>query len=65
MGGNFCEKLVRVIRNTFCGSKFHGDSIVYADDVIRSLRLTVSTRGSSKVSTDFTSLASYSQLLPT
>ena len=35
MGGNFREKLVRVVRNNFCGSKFRGDSIVYADDIIR------------------------------
>ena len=41
MDGNFHEKLVRVIRNNFCGSKFCGDSIVYADDVIRSLQLMV------------------------
>ena len=32
--------------------KFHGDSIVHVDDVIRSLRLMVSARGSSEVSTD-------------
>ena len=48
MGANFREKLVRVIRNNF-----RGDSIVYVDDVIQSLRLTVSARGSSEVSTDF------------
>ena len=53
MGVNFREKLVRVVRNNFRGSKFHGNSIVYADDVIRSLRLTVNARGSSEVSTDF------------
>ena len=53
MGGNFREKLVRVIRNNFHGSKFRGDSITYADDVIRSLRLTVSVCSSSEVSTDF------------
>ena len=45
-GCKFCEKLVRVVRNHFRGSKFCGDSIVYADDVIRSVRLTVSARGS-------------------
>ena len=55
MGGNFREKLVRVVRNNFHGSKFCGNLIAYADDVIQSLRLTVSVRGSSdsEVSTDF------------
>ena len=53
MGGIFCEKLVSVVRNNFRGSKFRGDSIVYMDDVIRSLRLMVSVRSSSEVSTDF------------
>ena len=52
MGANFREKLVRVVRNNFRGSKFRGDSIVHVDDVIRSLRLTVSARSSSEVSTD-------------
>ena len=51
MGANFREKLARVVRNNFRGSKFRGNSIAYVDDVIRSLRLTVSARGSSKVST--------------
>ena len=52
MGANFREKLVRVVRNNFRGSKFRGDSIVYADDVILSLRLMVSARGSREVSMD-------------
>ena len=50
VGANFREKLIRVVRNNFRGSKFRGDSIVYADDVIRSLRLTVSARSSREVS---------------
>ena len=49
MGANFREKLVRVVRNNFRGSKFRGDSIMYADDVIRSLQLTVSARGSRRI----------------
>ena len=53
MGANFREKHVRVVRNNFCASKFRGDSILHADDVIRSLWLTVSARGSSEVLTDF------------
>ena len=53
MGGNFREKLIRVIRNNFRGSKFRGDSIVYVDDIMRSLQLTVSACSSSEVSTDF------------
>ena len=53
MGANFREKLIRVVKDNFRGSKFHGDSIVYADDITRSLRLTVSAHGSSEVLTDF------------
>ena len=53
MGGNFHEKLIRVVRNNFRGSKFRGDLIVYADDITLSLRLTVSACGSSEVLTDF------------
>ena len=53
MAANFREKLIRVVRNNFRGSKFRGDSIVYADDITRSLRLTDSAHGSSEVLTDF------------
>ena len=41
-----------MVRNNFRGSKFRRDSIVSADNVIRSLRLTVSARSSSEISTE-------------